>query len=97
MVNSLILVSPGIRGYKSSGPEEDREWEELDKREGLQDLAINENRIDDAVKMDLEFWASAQGATSKSRVLEIARLTHTFTRTHRTSYKSHLSHPPSQS
>jgi len=72
MVNSLILVSPGIRGYRSSGPEEDREWEELDKREGLQDLAISENRIDDAVNMDLEIWASAQGATSKSRILEIA-------------------------
>ena len=72
MVNSLILVSPGIRGYKSSGPEEDREWEELDKKGDLQDLAISENRIDDAVKMDLEIWASAQGMTSKSRILEIA-------------------------
>jgi len=72
MVNCLILVSPGIRGYKSAGPEEDREWEELDKRENLQNLAISENRIDDAVNMDLEIWASAQGATSKSRILEIA-------------------------
>jgi len=72
MVNSLILVSPGIRGYKSSGPEEDREWEELNKKGDLQDLAISENRIDDAVNMDLEIWASAQGATSKRRILEIA-------------------------
>src|SRR5437016_7408645 len=53
MVNRLILVSPGIRGYKSSGPEEDREWEELDKKGDLQDLAISENRINDAVNMDL--------------------------------------------
>ena len=72
MVNSLILVSPGIRGYKSSGPEEDREWKELDKKGDLQDLAISENRIDDAVKMDLEIWASAQGTASKSRILNIA-------------------------
>jgi len=72
MVNSLILVSPGIRRYKSSGPEEDREWEELDKKGDLQDLAISENRIDDAVNMDLEIWASAQGATSKNRIHEIA-------------------------
>ena len=72
MVNSLILVSPGIRGYKSSGPEEDREWKELDKKGDMQDLAINENRIDDAVKMDLEIWAPAQGTASKSRILSIA-------------------------
>ncbi len=72
MVNSLILVSPGIRGYKSSGPEEDREWEELDNKGDLQDLAISENRIDDAINIDLEIWASAQSATSKSRILEIA-------------------------
>jgi len=72
MIHSLILVSPGIRGYKSSGPEEDREWKELDQKEVLQDLAISENRIDDAVKMDLEIWASAQGTASKSRILSIA-------------------------
>jgi len=72
MVNSLILVSPGIRGYKSSGPEEDREWKDLDKKGDLQDLAISENRIDDAVKMDLEIWASAQGTASKGRILSIA-------------------------
>src|SRR6266446_9842207 len=71
LVNSLILVSPGIRGYKSSGPEEDREWEELDKKGDLQDLAISENRIDDATKMDLEIWASAQGTASKGRILSI--------------------------
>jgi len=72
IVSGLILVSPGARGYKSSGPEEDREWEELDKREGLQNFAISENRIDDAVEMDVEIWACAQGAASKSRILEIA-------------------------
>jgi 3-oxoadipate enol-lactonase len=72
MVKSLILVSPGIRGYKTSGLEEDREWDELDKRENLQGLATSENRIDDAVNMDLEIWAPAQGATSKSLILEMA-------------------------
>ena len=72
MVNRLILVSPGIRGYKSSGPEEDREWKELDKKMDLQDLAISENRIDDAVNIDLRVWASAQGTPSKNRILKIA-------------------------
>ena len=72
MVNRLILVSPGIRGYKSSGPEEDREWKELDKKMDLQDLAISENRIDDAVNIDLKVWASAQGTPSKNRILKIA-------------------------
>src|SRR5438128_5405965 len=38
----------------------------------LQDLAISENRIDDAVNMDIQVWASAQGTPSKSRILKIA-------------------------
>lgn len=72
MVNSLILVSPGIHGYKA-GPVEEKEWAEEDRiLTRPQELAISENRIDDAVKMDLDFWASAQEGKSKSRIREIA-------------------------
>ncbi|TMI08454.1 hypothetical protein E6H34_04210 [Candidatus Bathyarchaeota archaeon] len=50
MVNSLILVSPGIRGYKA-GPQEEKEWEEEDKMlSRSQELAISENRIDGCCK-----------------------------------------------
>ena len=71
-VCGLILVSPGISGYRSSGPEEDREWEEFEKSESQQNLAIKENRIRDAVKMDLELWAPAQSPKSRAHLLRIA-------------------------
>ena len=57
MVGGLILISPGIRGYQSSGPEEDKAWDDLDRREGEQDRATKEGRIDGAVGIDLEIWA----------------------------------------
>src|SRR2546426_5837738 len=71
MVSGLILVSPGIRGYESS-PDEDKAWDETGKKLDAQDLAIKENRIEDAVRIDIEIWASAQDAKGRSRLIQIA-------------------------
>jgi len=71
MVTSLLLVAPGIRGYEGS-PEEDKAWDETGKLMDAQDLAIKENRIDDAVRMDLEIWAPAQDEKNRTRLLQIA-------------------------
>ncbi len=72
MVSRLILVSPGIRGYEKSGPDEERAWDELGKRLDEQDLAIQENRMPDAVQIDIDVWASAQDPEARTRILEIA-------------------------
>src|SRR5207247_641721 len=52
MVDHLVLVSPGISGYKASGPEEEKLWEEFDKQMKLQEDADREGRTADAVEMD---------------------------------------------
>ncbi len=66
------VIRYDVRGYgRSSRPSEEYSDAE-DLLSLLQDLAIGENRIDDAVNMDLEIWAPAQGPTSKGRILEIA-------------------------
>jgi len=71
-VCGLILVSPGICGYVSSGPEEDKGWEEFEKMESRQNLAIGEKRVGDAVRIDLEMWAPAQSSRGRRRLLQIA-------------------------
>ncbi len=71
-VCGLVLISPGISGYVSSGPEETREWEEFEKMESRQNLAIRQKRIREAVGIDLEMWASAQSPAGRRRLLQIA-------------------------
>ncbi len=73
MVDALILVSSGISGYETAGPEEDRIWGEFEKQvDGPQQLAAKEGRIADAVKIDVETWASAQNPTNRERILKMA-------------------------
>src|ERR1700756_3460854 len=43
-VQSLILVSPAVSGYKPSDPEEERLWKEFDDRMKPQEDAIREGR-----------------------------------------------------
>lgn len=76
MVDALILVGTGIRGYEVSGPEEEKNWDEFDAKmkpqEEAQQKAIKENRLEDAVRMDVDLWASATAGQSRQRILEIA-------------------------
>ena len=71
-VQSLILVSPGVSGYKPSDPEEERLWKEFDVRMKPQEEASREGRAEDVVRMDLEAWAPLQNHASHRRLREIA-------------------------
>src|SRR5690349_3573689 len=71
-VESLILVSPGASGYKASGPEEERLWNEFDKQMKPQEDAVREGRAADAVEMDVNAWASAQTPDKRERIRQIA-------------------------
>jgi 3-oxoadipate enol-lactonase len=71
-VDSLILVSPGVSGYKVSGPEEERLWKEFEEQMKPQEVADREGRIADAVEMDVNAWAAAQDPASRQRIREIA-------------------------
>jgi len=72
MLDHLVLVSPGMSGYKSSGPEEDKMWEEFDKQMKPQEVADREGRAVDAVEMDVNAWASAQTPVNRERIRQIA-------------------------
>ena len=72
MLDHLVLVSPGMSGYKSSGPEEDKMWEEFDNQMKPQEDADREGRAADAVEMDVNAWASAQTPANRERIRQIA-------------------------
>jgi len=72
MLDHLVLVSPGMSGYKSSGPEEDKMWEEFDRQMKPQEVADREGRAVDAVEMDVNAWASAQTPVNRERIKQIA-------------------------
>ena len=72
MVDCLVLVSPGMSGYKPAGPEEEKLWEEFDKQMKPQEDADREGRAADAVEMDVNAWASAQTPANRERITQIA-------------------------
>src|SRR5207245_8200599 len=72
MVDHLVLVSPGMSGYKFSGPEEEKRWEEFDKQMKPQEEAEREGRAADAVEMDINAWAPAQTLANRERITQIA-------------------------
>lgn len=76
MVDGLILVGTGVRGYEVSGPEEEKSWDEFDAKmkpeEEAKERAIKENRLEDVVRMDVDTWAAAQKPEQRQRIFEIA-------------------------
>ena len=72
MVDHLVLVSPGMSGYKFSGPEEEKLWEEFDKQMKPQEEADREGRAADAVEIDVTAWAPAQTLANRERITQIA-------------------------
>ncbi len=72
MVEKLILVGTGVSGYETSGPEEDGVWDEFEKQMKPQEDLVRENRIREAVEMDVDAWAAAQTTESRERIFNIA-------------------------
>ncbi len=72
MVNHLVLVSPGMSGYKPSGPEEEKMWEEFDAQMKPQEDAVREGRAADTVAMDVTTWGFAQTPANRERITQIA-------------------------
>ncbi len=71
MLERLILVGTGVRGYENT-PEEEKIWDRFDEVMKPQEVAVKENRLADAVEMDVNVWAAAQNPTNRKRTLEIA-------------------------
>lgn len=71
-VEKLVLVATGVHGYEVSGPEEDRVWEEFEKKMKPQEDLVREGKLREAVEMDVNAWASAQSPRSREHILSIA-------------------------
>ncbi len=71
MIDRLILVGTGVRGYENTHIEE-KIWDKFDEMMKPQELAVKENRLADAVEMDVNIWAAAQNPTNRKRILEMA-------------------------
>ena len=72
MVDRLILVSPGVGGYKVSGQEEQQLWDEFDRQMKPQEDYDREGKVAEAVEMDVNAWASAQTPANRERIRVIA-------------------------
>ena len=72
MVESLVLVGTGVSGYETTGPDEDKIWEEFDRQMKPQEDLVKENRIREAVEIDVKTWAGAQSPESRNRIFAIA-------------------------
>ncbi len=70
-LEKLILVGTGVRGYENT-PVEEKIWNKFDVMMKPQALAVKENRLADAVEMDVNVWAPTQNPTNRKRILEIA-------------------------
>jgi 3-oxoadipate enol-lactonase len=71
-VESLVLASPGVSGYKVSGPGEEKLWKEFEEQMKPQEIADREGRVADAVEMDVNAWASAQDPAGRQHIRKIA-------------------------
>ena len=71
MLDRLILVGTGVRGYENT-PVEEKIWDKFDEMMKPQELAVKENRLADAVKMDVNAWAPVQNPSNRKRILKIA-------------------------
>jgi len=70
-VEKLVLVATGVHGYET-GPEEDKVWEEFERKMKPQEGLVKEGMVREAVEMDVNAWASAQSQKSREHILSIA-------------------------
>ncbi len=71
MIEKLILVGTWVRGYENTSAEE-KIWDKFGEMMKPQELAVKENRLAEAVEMDVNVWAPAQNPANRKRILKIA-------------------------
>ena len=71
-VDGLILIGSGVSGRGTSGSEEDKLWQELDRSMAPQEGLLKQGRLNESAEIDVNTWASAQNPQSRQRVMTIA-------------------------
>lgn len=72
MVSALVPVDSGLKGYKISGPEEEKLWESmtLDEERYLKLRKEGKNR--EAAAIDVDFWSNAISGKLREQILDMA-------------------------
>lgn len=72
MVTALIPVDSGLKGYKISGPEEEKLWEQLTLDEEKYLNLRREGKFREAAEIDVDFWSNTATGDLKEYLLGIA-------------------------
>ena len=72
MVMALIPVDSGLKGYKISGPEEEKLWEHITIDEEKYLSLRKEGKFREAAAIDVDFWSNAATGKLRDYILEIA-------------------------
>ena len=71
-VMAMVLVDPGIKGYRSSGPEEDALWDDFNLKSEEQNALIREGKFREAAVMDVEIWTPMLTGDMREKITNIA-------------------------
>ncbi|MCL4328898.1 MAG: alpha/beta hydrolase [Candidatus Thermoplasmatota archaeon] len=71
-VRGLVLVDFGIRGYESTGPEEDKLWDFSAEMEKRYSELITKGEYMQAAALDVDIWSPLLSGEVRERILSIA-------------------------
>jgi pimeloyl-ACP methyl ester carboxylesterase len=71
-VKALVLINFGVRGYKSSGPEEDRLWGPIIEAEERYSKLVEEGKIREAATVNVDLYSHKLSGEMRERILGIA-------------------------
>ncbi len=71
-IAALVLVDFGIRGYESSGPEEDALWKPFEEVEGRYNSLFKQGKKREIAAVDVDLWTSKVSPQMRERLLDIA-------------------------
>ena len=71
-VTAMVLVDPSIKGYRSSGPEEDDLWSDFNLKSEKQNALIGEGKFREAAAMDVDIWMPVLTGKMREKIRDIA-------------------------
>lgn len=72
-VAAMIPVDFGIKGYRSSGPEENKLWKKVSEQEPEYLRLRKEGKFREAAAIDVDLWTSALSGKAREQILDIAQ------------------------
>lgn len=71
-VRGLVLVDSGIKGFESSGPDEDKLWVRVTEQEAEYLRLRRDGKFREAASIDVDLWTSEVSPDLRKQLIEIA-------------------------